>query len=142
MSENRQMLEYIYKGAEMGHEEISQLMRESDDVGFLRTLDSQRDEYRQVMDEAQRLMHERGGQTKGIGAMQKMSSQAVTSMKTLTDNSSSKLAEMMIQGSTMGVTKMTRYIGELREIDGEVSSLSRKLLDTEENNIEQMKKFL
>ena len=142
MSENKQMLEYIYKGAEMGHEAISQLMQESGDAEFTRAIDSQRKEYRQIMDEAQRLMHERGGQTKGIGAVQKLSSQAVTSMKTMTDNSPSKMAEMMIQGSTMGVTKMTRYLGELQQIDGEVSRLSHKLLSTEQNNIEQMKKYL
>ncbi len=136
------MLEYIYKGAEMGHEAISQLIKESDDKQFSQALESQRDEYRQVMDEAQRLMHERGGQTKGIGTVQKVSSQAVTTMKTMTDNSPSKMAEMMIQGSTMGVTKMTRYIGELGGVDSEVSRLSHKLIDTEENNIEQMKKFL
>jgi len=142
MSENTQMLEYIYKGAEMGSDSITQLMRESSDAVFLQELTSQRAEYQQLMDSAANLMLERGCKPKGIGAMQHIASQAMTSAKTLTDNSTSKLAEMMIQGSTMGVTKMTRYIGELQQIDDDVSKLSHKLLKTEQNNIEQMKKYL
>ena len=143
MSENKQMLEYIFKGAEMGHDSITQLMRETDDSEFRNALDSQREEYHRIMEQAEELMHRHSGSTpKGIGAMQRMSSEAVTTMKTLMDNSTSKLAEMMIQGSTMGVTKMTRYIGELSGTDRDVDQLAHKLLHTEQSNIEQMKQYL
>ncbi len=143
MSDNKQMLEYIFKGAEMGHDSITQLMREADDGDLRCALDSQREEYHRIMEQAEELMHRHGGDTpKGIGIMQRMSSQAMTTVKTLTDNSPSNLAEMMIQGSTMGVTKMTRYLGELRGITEDVAALSRKLISTEESNIEQMKQYL
>jgi len=143
MSENSQMLEYIFKGAEMGHDSITQLMRESSDSEFRSALDSQREEYHRIMEQAEELMIKHGGQTpKGIGVMQRMSSQAMTTMKTLTDNSTSKLAEMMIQGSTMGVTKMMRYISDMPNIDSDISQLSQKLLHTEQSNIEQMKSYL
>lgn len=143
MSDNKEMLENIFKGAEMGHDSITQLMRETSDADLRNTLDRQREEYHRIMEKAEELMHIHGGNTpKGIGTMQRMASQAMTTMKTLTDNSTPKLAEMMIQGSTMGVTKMTRYIGELTEVDEDVSRLSKQLLHTEESNIEQMKQYL
>jgi len=49
---------------------------------------------------------------------------------------------MMIQGSTMGVTKMMRYISDMPNIDSDISQLSQKLLHTEQSNIEQMKSYL
>lgn len=143
MSDNNQMLEYIFKGAGMGHDSITQLMRETENSELRCQLDSQREEYHRIMEQAEELMKKLGGGTpKGVGTMQRMGAQMVTTAKTLSDNSPSKLAEMMIQGSTMGVTKMTRYIGELSDVNKDVSSLAEKLLHTEESNIERMKQFL
>ena len=62
--------------------------------------------------------------------------------KTLTDRSPSRIAEMMIQGSTMGTIQMTRRLHSCEAADAEALLLAHKLLRTEENNIEQMKEFL
>ena len=142
MSDNTQMLEYIYEGAEMGRDSISQLIKNTEDVQFRRALESQQSEYQSVMDEADKMMRASGVKPDGVGMMAKVSSQVMTSAKTMMDSSVTNMAEMMIQGSTMGVTKMTRHLNELQGIDGDVHRLSQKLLDTEQNNIEQMKKYL
>ena len=63
-------------------------------------------------------------------------------MKTMGDKSPSHIAEMMIQGNTMGVTKSLRVIHDYSMEDERVSDLANKLLETEQNNIEQMKPFL
>lgn len=63
--------------------------------------------------------------------------------QTALDPSTSKLAEMMIQGSTMGTVEMTRRLHQLSDqSDPELVSLGRQLLQTEEQNIQQMKRFL
>ena len=50
---------------------------------------------------------------------------------------------MMIQGSTMGTVEMTRRLHQLSDqSDPELVSLGRQLLQTEEQNIQQMKRFL
>ena len=68
-------------------------------------------------------------------------------MKAMTDRSASNIAEMVIQGSTMGVTKSLRTIRDcdLRDCDlrdNGVRRLADRLLETERANIEQMKRFL
>ena len=66
----------------------------------------------------------------------------MSTMKAMTDRSSTNIAEMMIQGSTMGVTKSLRTIRDCDLRDGQVRDLADKLLYTEQSNIEEMKKFL
>jgi uncharacterized protein (DUF305 family) len=58
------------------------------------------------------------------------------------DHSATKIAEMMIQGSTMGVTKSLRTIRDCQLQDERVRDLANKLLKTEQANIEEMKQFL
>ena len=49
---------------------------------------------------------------------------------------------MMIQGSTMGVTKSIRTIRDCQLQDERVRDLADKLLETQQANIEEMKKYL
>jgi hypothetical protein len=65
-------------------------------------------------------------------------------MNTATDSTSEHLAEMMIQGLTMGVTELYRDIGEAEEvgISGEVLSLAQEALEFEEKSVEKLKTYL
>ncbi len=58
------------------------------------------------------------------------------------DMQTSKLAEMLIQGSTMGVTGLTRQIRDYDGEDTEVLDFAKKQLKREEKNIDELKKFL
>ena len=65
-------------------------------------------------------------------------------MNTLTDTTVSHMAEMMIQGSTMGITDMTKKV---REFEGDgcpdrALRLGRDLISFEQENIEKLKAFL
>ena len=63
-------------------------------------------------------------------------------MNTLADKSSDHIAEMMIQGSIMGVIDMSRSLKRYSQAESSVKKLGEKLIETEENNIQQMKGFL
>ena len=49
---------------------------------------------------------------------------------------------MMIKGSTMGVTSLSRQIHDYDGEDTEVLDFAKKQLKREEKNIEELKKFL
>ena len=54
-----------------------------------------------------------------------------------------QIAERMIRGSTMGTVQMSKRIHAYRYTAGaDALALADRLLETEENNIEQMKAFL
>ena len=88
------------------------------------------------------MLHQRGHTEEELSTMAKLSSQVMTTMKTINDKSPSKIAELMIKGNTMGVTQSIKNINDYQNGDERILDLSNKLLQTEQNNIEQMKQFL
>lgn len=56
-------------------------------------------------------------------------------LNTLTDKSTSHIAEMIIQGATMGVIDITKRIKEYSEVDEEILELANDLLKFEQRNI-------
>ena len=62
---------------------------------------------------------------------------------TMADDSTSHIAKMLIQGSTMGAVQMTRRLHQLTgRADPALVELGQRLLRTEEQNIQEMKRFL
>lgn len=141
LSEN-QLLNHIYQTAEMGREGIQSVLKYAGEPKLVSALNSQMDEYEQLQNAAGAMLQARGEPPKGIGPMAKVSSEVMSTMKAMTDRSASNIAEMMIQGSTMGVTKSLRTIRDCDLRDNGVRRLADQLLETERANIEQMKRFL
>ena len=63
-------------------------------------------------------------------------------MKTLFDNSRNQVAEMMINGSVMGINELTAMKNESSNLDDGVKEHLEKLLTLEESYVEKLKKFL
>ena len=143
MSKDLEMLSVIYQNAEMGKDTITHLIEITDSVDFRKRLEAQLIEYQGIFDRADQAIQQQKKTVEGIGSFAKISSYMMINFKTLADKSPSHIAEMMIQGSTMGIVDMTKKIKELQsEVSPEVLKLAEKLLKTEQSNVEEMKKFL
>ena len=141
LSEN-QLLNHIYQTAEMGREGIHSVLKYAEDPTLASALNSQYTEYEKLQNAAGSLLQARGEPPKGLGPVAKASSEVMSTMKAMTDRSPANIAEMMIQGSTMGVTKSLRTIRDCNVRDEGVRRLADRLLKTEQDNIEEMKRFL
>lgn len=137
-----EMLNAIAKNAQMGCRGIEEIMDYTKTEHFRNVLESQRKEYSSIYKEAERMIIERHGEPEGISPVAKMSTKTMAMMKTMQDDSEEHLAEMMYQGSAMGVTKIIRNQRECAGTNSRISELADRLLKTEENNMEQMRKFM
>lgn len=137
-----QLLNHIYQTAEMGCSGVRTVMKYANEDELNSALYSQLCEYRKLQASAGAMLKLRGKQAKGISKLAKLSTERMTDMKTRLDHSATNIAEMMIQGNTMGVTKSIRTMRDCDLKDERVRDLANKLLKTEEANIEQMKAFL
>ncbi|WP_426350018.1 hypothetical protein ACPWSR_01955 [Alloiococcus sp. CFN-8] len=142
MSNTEELLNYVYKNSQMGVNTIEQLSGIVEDQEFKKHLDSQLREYRQINEESQKLLDRLGYEEEGVGALSEISAYMMINFKTLRDKSPSHIAEMMINGSTMGIIQATRNLRKYKNEDKEFLALMEKLLKTEENNFQQLKKFL
>ena len=63
-------------------------------------------------------------------------------MKTAFNNSRNQIAEMMINGTVMGINELSAMKNESSNLDGKVKDFVLELLQLEENYNENFKKFL
>ena len=136
-----ELLQYIYKTADMGCDGIHAVeehARQEMRTELMRELS----EYVEIRGEADTLIQQKGDKPAGAGAMAKMSASMMSAGQLAMDDSRSRIAEMMIQGTTMGIVKTIRHIRDYEGDDPAVRKLAQKLLDTQEKNVEKMKAFL
>ena len=63
-------------------------------------------------------------------------------MNTLFNTSTSHLAELMIQGSSRGITQMCKVLNHNPQTQSMSVELAKELMDFEEKNINILKKYL
>ncbi len=143
MENDVSMLNSIRQTTEMGCYGIKTVMNETLNRDFRNALRSQMSEYERIYDEADRLLHDRGGKAKSINPMAKYGSAMASKMRArVSTDPTAKIAEMMLQGNTRGMIKSMHNIRTMGVLDPKVASLSRRLLQTEQANIDQMKQYL
>lgn len=142
MLNDMELLQLIAKNSQMGCKGIEDIMPYTKTEKFRKALETQKEEYASIYKEAEKMILEKDGKLEEISPVAKMSSKTMTMMKTMQDDSEAHLAEMMYQGSAMGVTKILRNQKEYAGSNPKIKELAQQLLKTEENNMEQMRKFL
>lgn len=143
MNHTKELLSFIHKNAAMGVTSIPTAMSLPQSRAMQDALDSQLREYRTITAKAQSLARRQGQQLKGPNPAAKVMSTTMLRTQTTVDPTTTKLAEMMIQGSTMGTVQMTRRLHQYAgAVDREILDLGHRLLKTEERNIQEMKRFL
>ncbi|NLC45389.1 MAG: hypothetical protein GX783_14050 [Clostridiales bacterium] len=142
MNGNAELLNFVYQNSQMGVETLNQLIGIVKDDSFRKHLESQYDEYKSIHDASRSLLNENELDEKGLGALEKIRTYLMINMQTLTDKTSSHIAEMLIIGSNMGVINAVKNLKKYSNAESDIANLMERLLRFEENNIQQLKEFL
>ena len=137
-----ELLQFIHETAAMGVKGLEDVKGHIYNSKLSEAVSQQVREYNKISKSSSSLLRSKGEEPKDPGLIAKISSEAMTAAKTMMDSSASKIAEMVIQGNTMGITKGTKHLNDYAGDDPQVRSLAEKLIETEEANVEQMKQFL
>ncbi len=98
--------------------------------------------YGKIYHVANTMLKSRGAEAKHISPMAKTMTKIAAQRDLKRDSSPSHAAEMMIKGNTMGVNKMVQHLRDYDRGDRNVTLLAKKMLDTEEEHIKEMRAFL
>ena len=141
---NAEMLDRMYKNVKMGSDSMIDIISKVRDDGLRRELTSQLERYEAYGKKVSDMIYDEGGRPKEENILTKMSSKIGMAMNTMTDSTSSHLAEMVIEGATMGMTDMTKIVREYENKPcGEAQlKLARDIAAFESDSIENLKKFL
>ena len=139
-----EMLEKIYKNMKMGSDSMVNLMPAAKDSEFKSLMSAQLDGYEKFAAHARERLLNIGGEPKEENAMTKMWASVGMKMNTMMDSTTSHLAEMIIEGSTMGMTDTIKILRDFENTDVSETAmkLCKDIIKFEEKNIEIMKKHL
>lgn len=142
MEENINALDEISKGSSMGMDAINFILDKTEDESLRKELESEYKEYESIFKEIEKIYHKYDdGKPHKTNAMNKAMTWSGIEMKTFNDTSTSKLAELLIQGVNMGIIEGRRIINK-KCINDEVEKIVQKYETMQEKNLDNLKKYL
>lgn len=142
MDSNRYILNELNKGIKMGMDSISNVSEKVQDDRFKQDLKYQYDEYNKILNEVNNELTNYDDFPKELNPMQKAMGWMGVELNTISDKSNSKIAEMMMQGTNMGIIEGVKLLNQNPEADTEVKNVLNEFIRFQENTIEQLKKYL
>ncbi len=135
-------LSEIYRGAKMGIQTINNLMTKVTDNNIYNELKYQLRSYEEIANEAYDEIIKRNSKPKGISVIDKTMAKMSIGINTFINSNPSHIADMLIKGSTMGVTGITKTLNSHYAADNEIKNLADRFIKLEQDNIDRLKRFL
>lgn len=142
MNQSIELLRDVVRTARDGDEGIRLVMEKTDDTALRQALFAEQEQYQAVERDAGRRLVDMGSRAEPESMMARAGMWMGMQMQTLADRSTKHLANLLIQGITMGITELTRSRGEHKGADAESVALCERLITLQQNAIEQAKGFL
>ncbi len=144
IKKSEEVLAEIHRNCEYAKQSISDILPETDDEEIKTELLRQHEEYERISGRATLLAKEREIELKNPNPFKKAMMWGSIKMSAMKDDSRSHIAEMMVQGTVMGVTALRSTIGEMCDdcADDEVKALAEELLHIEEEFEKVWKKLI
>lgn len=137
-----EMLNCILQNAEMGCQGITSVRKRVKKKSVDSVLCSQLVRYGKIYSAANSMLRSRGAEAKHINPVAKTMTRIAAQRDLQRDASSSHIAEMMIKGNTMGVNKMVQHLRDYDRANPNITLLAKKMLDTEEEHIRELRAFI
>ncbi len=141
---NIDVLDELNKGACMGMDAIHYILDKVDNEALKKELDCQYREYKEISEEINKLYpqyNDSEEQPHRTNAMNKAMTWYGIEMKTILDSSTSKITELLLQGTNMGIIEGRKLLNH-KNMDENVHSLVQKYVSTQEKAVEKLKQFL
>ncbi len=132
----------VYKNAHIALQSISDLLPSVEDEELKSELKNQYEGYEKVIGKISSFMVEKGLEAKDINPFKKAMLWGSIKMKTMINNSRNQIAEMMINGTVMGINELTAMKNEENTLSEEIAPYLDELLALEEEYEQRLKKFL
>ena len=136
------VLDELNKGACMGKDAIHFILDKVEDEALKKELNTQYETYSSITDKISELYPEYSKkEPHETSAMNKMMTWYGIEMKTFMDSSTSKIAELLMQGTNMGIIEGRRLLNH-KDTNEEINKLVEKYVEVQETAVEKLKSFL
>ena len=141
--QTEEALAEIYRNAQLALVSISDILPSVEDEDIKRELHLQHEEYERFSAKAAILAKDMNLELKEPNVMKKAMMWGSIKMNTLTDNSRSHIADMMVQGTVMGITALRTTANDFSD-DGDetIKTLLKEMIVKEEEFEKKWKSYL
>lgn len=136
------LLEETYQNATMGIAAIESVLDKASSKNFANDLMQQMRDYEELADKSREQLMKHGAKAKEKSLIDRTMLKGNIMVNTISDSSDSHIAEMVIKGSTMGITQMTKLLNDKDQADGVSKNIANDFIKKEEKNIKVMKSYL
>ena len=142
-NENLNILDEVNKGATMGMDAISYVNEKASDNDFKKVLDTEYNKYQKISERVNNLYDKYSDkEPHETNAMNKMMTWYGIQMRTMMDDTTSKLSELLMQGTNMGIIEGRRLMNEHQNAAPDVKNILNDFVVMQEDSVETLKKYL
>ena len=142
-NQNLNILDEVNKGATMGMDAITYVSEKVQNDEFKQVLDTEYNKYEQISNRVNDLYNNYSDKKPHeTNAMNKAMTWYGIQMKTITDDTNSKLSELLMQGTNMGIIEGRRLLNQNPDADHNVKNILNDFVVMQEDSIETLKKYL
>lgn len=145
MEEKNELLEHIYKDAYMASYSLQKLLDEikNKDNKIKGDVEDILQKYQEFKEEVEELLKGNGEEVNDPNFFAKMGSTMGIIKEVKTDNSDSSIADMVIQGVSMGSIETEKKLKAYeKDIEKEYKDLAQRFLKFQQKSIDKLKKYL
>ena len=140
---NVKVLDEVNKGTTMGMDAISYVAEKVVDERFKKVLDVEYGKYKKIANRVSDIYSQYSQEEpQETNKMDKMMTWYGINMKTINDQSNSKISELLMQGTNMGIIEGRRLLNNNPSIDNEVKQILNDFVVMQEDSVETLKKYL
>ncbi|MDD4350908.1 MAG: hypothetical protein PHP83_01845 [Clostridia bacterium] len=136
------LLTKIFQNAKLGSQSIEELLEKVKDEGFKTIVSKQQSNYDFIAKECEMLAKSVDVNLKDNCLLTKTKQATMVGLSTLLDQTTRHLAEMMIQGCTMGIIDIIKNLNDYHCADEEILKLGKQLQTMQEKYVEDLTKYL
>ena len=136
------LINEVYRNAKTAILSIDAILSDVHEMYFFTELKAQKDGYSAILEEITTYMNDNGYTQNDVPPLKKTGMNFGIKMNTMFDSSTTHLAELMINGTLMGIFELTRLINGGKTNNEDIINFARKLVDLEDNYESRLKKFL
>ena len=140
---NIKVLDEVNKGCCMGMDAIEAILDKAEGKEFKECLKKYYNKYKNISKKMKDLYDEYSdGVIDETSKMEKTMTWYGINMRTMMDDSTSKLAELIIQGANMGIIEGRKLLNHNKEISSEVNNVVDEFVEMQEKMVEDLKDYL
>lgn len=140
---SEEILAEIYRNTQLALQSIVDILPETEADDLKEEILREHEIYEQFAARASVLARNKGIELKEPNVFKKAMMWGSIKMNTLTDNTRAHIADMMIQGTVMGITSLKTSASEIGEYaDEEIKTLLSDLIEAEEGFERKLKEYL